>query len=250
MQQVVIAKPYQFVPPHHGTFCPWLLQKWLPGHTQRKWGAEWPECHGLEHLKASPKAGHGIILAPNHCRPCDPFVAWVLGAELHQPLYTMASAPPVHARGVQRWLLRRRDLQRLSGRPGSRSPQDRLPALVDAHRPLVIFPGSDFAGNDRLRYVMDGVAFIARPRPRPGPRPTAWRGCHPPGCLAVYLCGQSPPSDRTVLDMIEQRLGWLPHVGTSLTGGFGIWAKPSYLSRRSSLSAPPSREHAANGCPD
>ena len=48
MQQVVIAKPYQFAPPHHGTFWPWLLQKWLPGHTRRKWGIEGLEFHGLE----------------------------------------------------------------------------------------------------------------------------------------------------------------------------------------------------------
>jgi len=45
MEQVVIAKPYQFVPPHHGTVWPWLLQKWLPGHTRRRWGVEWPEFH-------------------------------------------------------------------------------------------------------------------------------------------------------------------------------------------------------------
>ena len=47
MQQVVIAKPYEFAPPHHGTFWPWLLQKWLPGHTRRKWGIEGLEFHGL-----------------------------------------------------------------------------------------------------------------------------------------------------------------------------------------------------------
>ena len=57
MQQVVIAKPYEFAPPHHGTFWPWLLHKWLPGHTRRKWGIEGLEFHGLERLQASLKAG-------------------------------------------------------------------------------------------------------------------------------------------------------------------------------------------------
>src|ERR1700730_7799239 len=90
MQQVVIAKPYQFVPPHHGTFWPWLLQKWLPGPTRRRWGVERPEFHGLERLRASLQAGHGVILAPNHCRPCDPFILMLLGAELRQPFYAMA----------------------------------------------------------------------------------------------------------------------------------------------------------------
>ena len=47
MQQVVIAKRYEFTPPHHGKFWPWLFQKWLPGHTRRKWGIEGLEFHGL-----------------------------------------------------------------------------------------------------------------------------------------------------------------------------------------------------------
>src|SRR5437588_11943238 len=107
MQQVVTAKPYRFVPPHQGTFWPWLIQKWLPGHAQRRWGVDWPEFHGLERLKASLKAGHGIILAPNHCRPCDPHVLGLLGTELRQPLFTMASAHLFMQGRLQRWLLRR-----------------------------------------------------------------------------------------------------------------------------------------------
>ena len=91
MQQVVIAKPYEFAPPHHGTFWPWLLHKWLPGHTRRKWGIEGLEFHGLERLQASLRAGHGVILAPNHCRPCDAFMLSLLGAELRQTFYVMAT---------------------------------------------------------------------------------------------------------------------------------------------------------------
>ena len=152
MQQVVIAKPYEFAPPHHGTFWPWLLHKWLPGHTRRKWGIEGLEFHGLERLQASLRAGHGVILAPNHCRPCDAFMLTLLGAELRQPFYVMASAHLFMTSRIQRWLLCRagafsvfrEGLDREALKTASQ-------ILVDARRPLVIFPeGVITRGNDRL----------------------------------------------------------------------------------------------------
>ena len=141
MQQVVLAKPYKFAPPHHGTFWPWLLQKWLPGHVRRKWGIQGLEFQGLERLQASVKAGHGVILAPNHCRPCDSFILTLLGAELHQPFYVMASAHLFMKSDIQRWLLCRvgafsvfrEGLDREALKTASQ-------ILVDARRPLVIFP--------------------------------------------------------------------------------------------------------------
>src|SRR5437773_1723939 len=74
MQAVVVTKPYQFVPPVHGLFWTYPLSVWLPGRVRRRWGVQWPEFRGLEHLRASLGAGHGILLAPNHCRPSDPEV--------------------------------------------------------------------------------------------------------------------------------------------------------------------------------
>ena len=87
MQQVVIAKPYEFAPPHHGTFWPWLLHTMacrvtlaVQSGVSRGWNFTAWSC-----LQASLRAGHGVILAPNHCRPCDAFMLTLLGAELRQP---------------------------------------------------------------------------------------------------------------------------------------------------------------------
>jgi 1-acyl-sn-glycerol-3-phosphate acyltransferase len=219
MQQVVIAKPYEFAPPHHGTFWPWLLHKWLPGHTRRKWGIEGLEFHGLERLQASLKAGHGVILAPNHCRPCDAFMLALLGAELRQPFFTMASAHLFMKSRVQRWLLCRvgafsvfrEGLDREALKTASQ-------ILVDARRPLVIFPeGVITRGNDRLGYVMDGVAFIARSaaKTRAKTEPAGQVVIHPIA-LRYTFGGDLRQSIEPVLDMIEKRLGWRPHFGTSL----------------------------------
>src|SRR5262245_36378906 len=107
MQQVAIAKPYKFVPPHHGNFWPWLMRKLNPRHTRRKWGVEWPTFEGLEHVQASLAAGHGVILAPNHCRPSDPYVMTLLAAKLDRPFYTMASWHLFVQSRMQTWFLRR-----------------------------------------------------------------------------------------------------------------------------------------------
>ncbi len=219
MQQVVVAKPYQFAPPHHGTFWPWVLQQWLPGHVHRKYGIEPPEFHGLDLLKNSLKAGHGIILAPNHCRPCDPFVIGLLGAQLQQPLYTMASAHLFMQSRLQRWLLTRsgafsvfrEGLDREALKTASQ-------LLVEAHRPLVIFPeGLITRGNDRLAYVMDGVAFIGRSAAK------ARAKADPPGQVVIHpvalrytFGGDLRRAVEPVLDVIERRIGWLPHAGGSL----------------------------------
>jgi 1-acyl-sn-glycerol-3-phosphate acyltransferase len=219
MQQVVITKPYQFVPPHHGRFWPWLLQRWLPGHTRRKWGVEWPEFHGLDRLRASLDAGHGIVLAPNHCRPVDPFVLGLLAAELRQPLYTMASAHLFMQGRLQRWLLRRAGVFSVYREGLDREAlKTASQLLVEARRPLVIFPeGLISRGNDRLGYIMDGVAFIARSaaKARAKANPSGQVVIHPVA-LRYTFGGDLRQTIEPVLDTIERRIGWLPHTGTSL----------------------------------
>ena len=165
------------------------------------------------------KAGHGVILAPNHCRPCDAFILTLLGAELRQPFYMMASAHLFMKSRIQRWLLCRagafsvfrEGLDREALKTASQ-------ILVDARRPLVIFPeGVITRGNDRLGYVMDGVAFIARSaaKTRAKAEPAGQVVIHPIA-LRYTFGGDLRQSIEPILDMIEKRLGWRPHFGTSL----------------------------------
>lgn len=219
MQQVVIAKAYQFAPPHHGTFWPWVLRQCLPGHTRRKWGIEGLEFHGLDRLRASLQAGHGVILAPNHCRPCDPFVLTLLGAELRQPFYMMASAHLFMQSRIQRWLLCRAGVFSVFREGLDREAlKTATQILVDARRPLVIFPeGVITRGNDRLGYVMDGVAFIARSaaKTRAKAEPAGQIVVHPIA-LRYTFAGDLRQAVEPILDKIEKRLGWRSHFGTSL----------------------------------
>ncbi|HUR56646.1 MAG TPA: hypothetical protein VM029_02980, partial [Opitutaceae bacterium] len=91
MHKVVITKPYRFVPPHRGKFWWQLFRSILPSYLRRSAGLERVITRGTEKLRASFAAGHGIVLAPNHCRPPDPMVLGPLSYELHRPLYVVAS---------------------------------------------------------------------------------------------------------------------------------------------------------------
>src|SRR5581483_44284 len=164
MQTIVIAEPYQFVPPYTGTLLTYPLRWWLPGKVRRGWGVAWPEFRGLERIRASFAAGHGVLIAPNHCRPCDPEVIGLLCIELKQACYMMASWHLFKQGRLQRWLM-----QIAGAFSVHREGMDRealrtaTARLAEAKRPLVLFPeGIVSRSNDRLGTLMDGTAFIAR----------------------------------------------------------------------------------------
>ena len=60
-----------------------------------------------EHLRESRDAGHGVLIAPNHCRPCDPFVISELARQVGEIPYTMASWHLFMQGRLQAWTLRR-----------------------------------------------------------------------------------------------------------------------------------------------
>ena len=44
----------------------------MPHRVWKSYGVRLTEVRGSERLAASFAAGHGVVFAPNHCRPCDP----------------------------------------------------------------------------------------------------------------------------------------------------------------------------------
>jgi hypothetical protein len=89
LQNIVIDKPYQFVPPNYGTVWPRLLGRFLlPHYLRSSHGVESHELIGVERLRASVDMRHGILLTPNHCRPCDPMVLSTLGLAVGAPTRT------------------------------------------------------------------------------------------------------------------------------------------------------------------
>src|SRR5271165_3990859 len=107
MQPVVIDKPYHFVPPHKGRIWPALLHRLTPWYLRKYHGICSIECQGVERMASSLNLGHGVMVTPNHCRPCDPMALGLLSRAVHRPFYTMASRHLFEQNRLQTWLLRR-----------------------------------------------------------------------------------------------------------------------------------------------
>ncbi len=107
MQNVIIDKPYAFVPPYHSAFWPAVIRPLLRPYLSKVWGVSGIEIKGIEALRAAVRERASIVLAPNHCRPCDPTVIAVLGASAGTPIYTMASWHLFMGDRLQAWLLKR-----------------------------------------------------------------------------------------------------------------------------------------------
>jgi 1-acyl-sn-glycerol-3-phosphate acyltransferase len=214
MQPVVVDRPYQFIPPYPGRLWIRLFHLWVPNYLWRTWGIRAVEFRGVEHLQRSVDAGHGVLLAPNHPRPCDPFLLGALGLRVRRPAYCMASWHVFYEGGRLRgWLARR-----LGAFSVHRWGMDRealraaIDILVAAERPLVLFPeGHITRTNDQLTTLLEGTAFIARSaaRKRAVAEPPAQVVLHPVA-IKYFFEGDLATSVEPVLGDIETRLTWQP----------------------------------------
>jgi len=68
-----------------------LFKLYLRRYLRTTHGIVSDDCRGIDRLKRSMDAGHGIILAPNHCRPSDPMSMGLLTIEANTHVHTMAS---------------------------------------------------------------------------------------------------------------------------------------------------------------
>jgi 1-acyl-sn-glycerol-3-phosphate acyltransferase len=162
MPNVVIAKPYKFVSPDRRRFWPAMLRPLLRPVLARMWGVTTVEIVGIESLQSARRERASVLLAPNHCRPCDAMVVMSVGAQAGTPLYTTASWHMFMGRRSEAWLLRR-----IGAFSVHREGLDRTAIwtaselLVEARRPLVIFPEVIITrSNDRLGALYEGPAVI------------------------------------------------------------------------------------------
>jgi len=220
MQQLIIDKPYRFIPSRNSRFWSVLVNLWLPGHLRKAYGIEACECTGAEKLRDSLNSGHGVLLAANHCRPCDPMViARGLRPEVRCDFSTMASWHIFHQSRVQSFLL-----PRMGGFSMFREGMDReslnhaTQILGEARRPLIVFPeGFITRSNDHLANLMDGVAFMARLGAKLAAKidPKRKVVIHPT-FLRYFFEGDLETTLRPVLKDIETKLSWQPQTHLSV----------------------------------
>ena len=213
MQNIVIAKTYRFVPPRFSPFWARIIQWYLPRYLRKSFGITSWECVGTDRLISSLKAGSGVLLASNHCRPCDPMVLGLLAREVACPFNIMASWHLFMQNRVQSFLL-----PRIGGFSVYREGLDReslkcaTRILADGRFPLAIFPeGFVTRNNDRLLHLMDGVAFLARSaaKQRAASSPSGKVVVHPV-FVRYFFEGDLTATVTPVLQQIEARLSWQP----------------------------------------
>ena len=216
MQRIVFEEPYEFIPPHRGTWWPNFIQAFglYKRYLRKDEGVVDFECRHVERLKKSLAAGHGIMLTPNHARPGDPIVMGVLAKAANTNVYAMAS-----------WHLFKQDwftafaIRRMGGFSLYREGMDRqsintaIGIIETAERPLIVFPeGSVTRTNDRVHALLDGVSFIARTaaKRRQKISPEKRVVVHPVAIKYLFT-GDLEKTVVPVLEEIELRLSWQPH---------------------------------------
>ena len=219
VQKIVIAQPYQFVPPCRANFWPRLLRPLLPVYLNRSHGVAAVELHGAERLRNSIAAGHGILLTPNHCRPPDPMTVMQLGYAVGRPVHIMASWHLFKQSALQTWVLRRMGVFSVY-----REGMDRealkcaTQILVAAKRPLVLFPeGVLSRTNEHVNHLMEGTVFIARnaATQRAASGTTGKVVVHPVA-IRYFFEGNLEATLIPALETIERRLAWQPQAQLGL----------------------------------
>ena len=211
MQDVVIDKPYRFSPPYHGTLWAQLLKLYLPRYLRRTFGITSVQCRDVELLTASLESGHGILLAPNHCRPSDPMVLGMLARQAGACFFTMASWHVFMQSWLQTWLIRHGGAFSVYREGMDRAAVNAaIDILTHARRPLVVFPeGVLSRTNGRLNGLMDGVTLMARSAARKREKAdTAGQVVVHPIAIRYLFDGDVDTALAHVLDEIETRLSW------------------------------------------
>jgi len=213
MQNVIIEEPYEFVPPGRGKLWPGIVRLLLNRHLRQAHAIHSIECREVQRIRDSIAAGHGVLMAPNHCRLSDPMVLGILTKHLKCNLHSMAS-----------WHLFKQDwfssflTRKLGAFSVYREGVDRqaintaVDILVEGKRPLVLFPeGSISRHNDELSPLMDGTSLIARTAAKRREKNNASAGVviHPIA-IRYFFRGNLEATVTPVLEEIESHFSWYP----------------------------------------
>lgn len=214
MQNIVIAKPYRFVAPHRSKLWWYLFRPFLGLYLRKSHWVIAVECRGVERLRVSLDAGHGIMLAPNHCRPPDPMVLGHLSSAVGRPLYVIASWHLFMQNALQTFLLPRLGVLSIYREGSDREAlKTAMQLTAEAERPLVIFPeGVISRHNDKLNNLMEGTALMARgaAKQRASANPPGKVVVHPVA-IRYFFDSDVRAAITPVLRDIEQRLSWHAH---------------------------------------
>jgi 1-acyl-sn-glycerol-3-phosphate acyltransferase len=213
MQDVIIEEPYEFIPPGRSEWWSRVVHVLLGPYLRKKYGVHSIECRQVERLQASVNQGHGVLLAPNHCRASDPLTLGVLARAVKRNMHVMASwhlfkqdwLTTFVTRSVGAFSVYREGVDR-------QAINTAVDILVEGRRPLIVFPeGAISRHNDQLMPLMDGPSFIARTAAKRREKAQATGGVvvHPIA-IRYFFQGNLEESIKPVLERIESHFAWYP----------------------------------------
>lgn len=213
MQDIIIEKPYRFIPPHRGRWFPSMMLKTgiIPWYLRKYEGVVSCRLEGVDYFRESQRRGYGVLLAPNHCRYADPVVLSYLACEADVLMYAMASWHLFHQNRFTAWAIRTMGAFSVYREGMDRQALDMaVDVLSTNERPLVVFPeGAVFRTNDLLQPLLDGVGFMARSAAKrrvkeENDKPVV---IHPVAIKYVFQ-GDLDKAVSKTLDNLERRLTW------------------------------------------
>ncbi len=218
MQNIIVEKPYRFIPPHRGNFLPAMIQtlRLTDRYLSKFEGVDSYEIRGIDALKESLRNKAGVLLAPNHCRYADPLAMGWVAREVGSHVYAMASWHLFN----QGWR-KAFAIQAMGGFSVYREGLDRqsldtaIDCLVSAERPLIVFPeGAVFRTNDLLQPLLEGVAFLARTAARKRDKQDGGQVIIHPVAIKYLYHGDIHRAVTPVIESIEHRLTWSRRSGS------------------------------------
>lgn len=219
MHDVVIEEAYEFVPPVYGNFWPSLIQLYVNRYLRKAYGIHSVECRDVELLQASLDAGHGVLIAPNHCRLCDPLTLSSVTKAVKRKMHAMASWHLFKQDRFMRFMLRRMGAFSVYREGTDRQAiNTAVDILVDGKRPLVVFAeGAISRHNDMLMPMMEGTAFIARTAAKRREKLGTKGGVvvHPIA-IRYFFQGDLEATVTPVLEEIESHFSWYPQNGKTI----------------------------------
>ncbi len=214
MQNIIVQKPYKFIPPHEGNCIPSLIQNFrlVDRYLAKHEGVTSHEIRGIDHLKESLRQKRGVLLAPNHCRYADPLAMGWVAREIDTHLFAMASWHLFNQGKFNAFAIRMMGAFSVYREGLDRQSLDTaISVLVKAVRPLVVFPeGTVFRTNDVLQPLLEGVAFMARAAARRRAKEDGGQVVIHPVAIKYLFQGDLKKTVEPVLNSIEQRLTWSP----------------------------------------
>ena len=212
MQNVLITKPYKFVPRWTGTWVPTIFRDLglYKRFLKKSEGVYSHEIRHLDRLKKCLNDGDSIILVPNHSRTADPMVMGHVAREARCLVYAMASWHLFNQSRLYALAIRA-----MGGFSVNRERIDKqaidtaIDVLVEGKRPLILFPeGTTSRTNDLILPFLDGVAVIARSAAKRRKKKGMGRVVMMPMGIKYVFQGDIERSCLPVIRRLEKRITW------------------------------------------